>query len=304
MPTVTVLWPTICSVWPRSYSNSLGVYRRRRSPANFGRRGARRGGGLRWLPIVLFGVYFAYYYFSNQEEVPLTGRSQLVDMTREQEAALGLQSYSQILNQSQLVRSGRELEIVQDIGRRLAAVSEDPGFDWEFNLIQSNQANAFALPGGKTAVYTGLLPVAENEHGLAVVMGHEIAHAIARHGAERMAHQKLMQIGSVAAAVATGSMDPGTRRMVMGAMGVGAQFGVLLPFSRNHESEADYMGLIYVARACYDPREAPKLWERMGKASKGAPQEFMSTHPSHETRIRQFEEWMPEALKIREQNCR
>ncbi|MEM7282826.1 MAG: M48 family metallopeptidase [Pseudomonadota bacterium] len=280
------------------------MYRRRRAPAGLSRRGSRRGGGLRLLPIVLFGIYFVYYYFSNQEEVPLTGRNQLVDMTREQEAALGLQSYAQILNQSQLVTSGRELEIVQDIGRRLAAVSEDPGFDWEFSLIQSNQANAFALPGGKTAVYTGLLPIAENQHGLAVVMGHEIAHAIARHGAERMAHQKLMQIGSIAAAVATGNMDPGTRRMVMGAMGVGAQFGVLLPFSRNHESEADYMGLIYVARACFDPREAPKLWARMGQNSKGSPQEFMSTHPSHETRIRQFEEWMPQALAIREQNCR
>ena len=197
--------------------------RRRAASAGLGRRGySRRDGSLRLLPIILFGLYFAYYYFSNQEEVPLTGRHQLVDMSREQEAALGLQSYAQILNQSQVVPSGREVDIVREIGRRLAVVSEDPGFDWEFNLIQSDQANAFALPGGKTAVYTGLLPVANNEHGLAVVMGHEIAHAIARHGSERMAHQKLLQIGSLAAAVATGDMDPGTRRMVMGFMaGVG-----------------------------------------------------------------------------------
>lgn len=278
---------------------------RRGLSSAFGRRGSRRGGGLRLLPILLFGAYFAYYYFSNQQEVPLTGRNQMVDMTREQEAALGLQSYNQILSQSRVVSGGREVEAVREIGRRLAiaAAPEDPGFEWEFNLIDSNQANAFALPGGKTAVYTGLLGIAENVDGLAVVMGHEIAHAIARHGAERMAHQKLMQIGSFAAAIATGEMDPGTRQMVMGAMGVGAQYGVLLPFSRNHESEADYMGLIYVARACFDPREAPKLWERMGRASKGAPQEFMSTHPSHETRIRQFEQWMPEALEIYRQNC-
>jgi predicted Zn-dependent protease len=135
-------------------------------------------------------------------------------------------------------------------------------------------------------------------------MGHEIAHAIARHGAERIAHQKLVQIGSLAANMALGDMDYDTRNMVMGALGVGAQFGVLLPFSREHESEADYMGLIYLARACFDPAEAPRLWERMGEASTGrTPAEFMSTHPSHETRIRQFNEWMPEALEIRRQKC-
>ena len=136
-------------------------------------------------------------------------------------------------------------------------------------------------------------------------MGHEIAHAIARHGAERMAHQKLVQIGTMAAQVALGDMDYDTQRMVMGALGVGTQYGVLLPFSRDHESEADYMGLLFVARACFDPTEAPRLWERMGEMSQGKqPAEFLSTHPSHETRIKQFQEWMPEALAIRDQHCR
>jgi predicted Zn-dependent protease len=148
-----------------------------------------------------------------------------------------------------------------------------------------------------------LFPVAENANGLAVVTGHEIAHAIARHGAERIAYQKLVQIGSMAASVALGDMGYQTQRAVMGALGVGAQYGILLPFSRDHESEADYMGLLFVARACFAPTETAKLWERMGQMSQGnQPSEFMSTHPSHETRIKQFEEWMPEALAIHEQH--
>ena len=276
----------------------------RRRSYRHGRKGQRRGGALRLLPILLFGVYLAYYYFSNQEEVPLTGRSQLVDMTREQEAALGLQTYQQVLAEERVLQSGQAVDLVRTIGYRLAKVIEnDPGFEWEFNVIESDQANAFALPGGKVAVYTGILPVVENINGLSAVMGHEIAHAVARHGAERMAHQKLVQYGSMAASMALGSMDIGTQRMIMGALGMGAQYGVLLPFSRKHESEADFMGLIYLARACYDPREAPKIWERMAEKSKGQPQEFMSTHPSHKTRIQLLNEWMPEALAIREKQC-
>lgn len=268
-----------------------------------GARTRRRGGGIRWLPIVAFLVYGIYYYFSNQQEVPMTGRKQLVDMSREQEMALGYQSYQQILMQEDVVPSGQIVDTVRGIGQRLAAVAEDPGFEWEFNVIQSDQANAFCLPGGKVAVYTGIIPVAENQDGLAVVMGHEIAHAIARHGAERMAHQRLVQLGSLAAGLAFSDMDASTQNMVMGALGVGAQYGVLLPFSREHESEADQMGLVYTARACFDPTEAPKLWERMSQGGGGAPAEFMSTHPSHETRIRQFGEWMPQAVEIYQENC-
>lgn len=269
-----------------------------------GNGGGRRGSGVKLLPLVLFAIYGIYYFVSNRETVPLTGRKQLVDMSREQESALGLQSYRQILRQERVITTGQNAQTIKEIGRKLSAVSEDPGFQWDYNLIDSPQANAFCLPGGKVAVYTGILPVAKNADGLAVIMGHEIAHAIARHGAERMAHQKLVQIGSLAAGVAVSDMDPAQQRAVMGALGVGAQFGVLLPFSREHESEADYMGLIYVARACFDPTEAPKLWERMGQASGGrGPAQFMSTHPSHETRIRQFQEWMPEALKIRKEKC-
>ena len=273
-----------------------------------GRSRQRKGGfSLRLIPIVLFGLYFAWYYFGHQEKVPLTDRKQLVDISREQEMALGLQSYQQILQDSKVVTSGKNVQIVKEIGKKIAqaASNEDPGFDWDYNLIESDQANAFCLPGGKVAVYTGIIPIAENIDGLAIVMGHEVAHAIARHGAERMAYQKLTQFGSMAAGVALGGgMDVSTQRAIMGAMGAGSQYGILLPFSRKHESEADYIGLLYAARACYDPREAPKLWERMGEASGGrAPAEFASTHPNPQTRIQNFEQWMPEALEIYKQNC-
>ncbi len=254
---------------------------------------------------IAFAIYGLYYYFSNQSEVPLTGRQQLVDISRAQEASLGLQSYQQILAQAHLVRSGPEYELVQEIGARIAAAASDvdPGFDWQVNLIQSEQVNAFALPGGKVAVYTGILPVAQNEHGLAVIMGHEMAHAIARHGAERMAYQKLSQLGTLAAGMSVSGMDPAQQQMLMAALGAGAQFGVLLPFSREHESEADFMGLIFLARGCYDPTAAPDLWHRMSAGGGQRPPEFMSTHPSGATRIRQFEQWMPEAMQIYQQHC-
>jgi metalloendopeptidase OMA1, mitochondrial len=271
----------------------------------------RSGFGLfRLLPLVLFALYGAYYYFSHRETVPVTGRKQLVDISREQEAQLGYQSYQEILATEQVVTSGDGVTMVRRVASRLIAAMQkkypgaDPGFEWEANLIQSDQANAFALPGGKVAVYTGIFPVAANENGLAAVMGHEIAHAIARHGAERMAYQKLVQIGSMAAGVTVGDMSPQARQAVMGALGAGAKFGLLLPFSRDHESEADHMGILFAAAACYDPREATKLWERMGQISGGQRQpEFSSTHPSHETRIRDLEAWMPEALAVYQEQC-
>ncbi|MFK8069097.1 MAG: M48 family metallopeptidase [Gammaproteobacteria bacterium] len=268
--------------------------------------GQKRGGiALRLWPILIFALYLAYYWFSNQEKVPMTDRSQLINLTYEEEAALGYQSYQQVLSQENVIPSGELVDQMREIGDRLAtaAADVDPGFEWEFNLIDSPQANAFALPGGKVAVYTGILEVTANVNGLSAVMGHEIAHAIARHGAERMAYQKLIQWGAMAVSIAVGDMGYNTQRMVQGALGMGSKYGVLLPFSRSHESEADYMGLIFTARACYDPREAPKLWERMGEKSKGQPQEFTSTHPSHETRIKKLNEWMPEALEIYEKNC-
>lgn len=285
------------------------VYRQ----SNLGRRRvsrrhtSRRGGGFRWQIMLLFAIGAAVYYFMNQKEVPFTGRSQLRTMTVDQELQLGLQSYQQILqdNRQNLVTTGPVVDAVREIGARIAraAAPEDPGFEWAFNVIDSPQVNAFALPGGYTAVYTGLIPVAQNEDGLAVVMGHEVAHALAHHGAERMAQQNMQRIVGAGVAAGSGGMDYGAQRAVMGVFGGISQYGFALPFSRKHESEADYIGLILMARACYDPREAPRLWERMAAAGGASPPEFQSTHPSPETRISDFQRWMPEAVAVYNQNC-
>jgi predicted Zn-dependent protease len=271
-----------------------------------GGRGIRRRGGFRWQIMLLFAVGAAIYYFANQETVPLTGRKQLRTMEPAQEMALGLQSYQQILGDSQVLPTNEPVvQAVQQIGERLkrAAAPEDPGFEWAFNVIDSDQANAFALPGGYTAIYTGLIPIAENEDGIAVIMGHEIGHALAHHGAERMAQQNMQRIVGAGVSLGAGGMDMGAQRAVMGVFGGISQYGYALPFSRKHESEADYIGLILVARACYDPREAPLLWERMGANGGATPPEFQSTHPSPETRVSDFQAWMPEAIEIYNQNC-
>ncbi|MFK8015919.1 MAG: M48 family metallopeptidase [Gammaproteobacteria bacterium] len=272
------------------------------------RRGLGMGWRIRLIPIGLFALYLLFYYFSNQETVPVTGRSQLVDISRDEEVALGLASYRDILSKSDLLRSGPEVDVVREIGEKLVVAAReqgiDPGYEWEFNVIRSDQANAFALPGGKVAVYTGLLTVAQNDDGLSAVMGHEIAHAIARHGAERMAYQKLTRIGAMAASFALGDLGYQGQRMVQGALGVGTQYGILLPFSRKHESEADRIGLLLLAQACYDPQEAPRLWARMGANSEGkAPSEFASTHPSPQTRIEQFNDWMSDAQAVYAEYC-
>ena len=281
----------------------------------------RRRGGFRWWVLILFGLYAAYYWFSNQQDAAFTGRTQLIDSSVQEEAALGLQAYQQILSQSNVVTQGQLPEQVREIARRLVAVGPKveadlaaergvkpsipwDAFNWQVSVIQSDQANAFCLPGGKIAVYTGIVPIAQNQDALAAIMGHEIAHALLRHSAERMAQQKLVQIGSMATGMAVSDMDPQQQRAVMAVMGAGAQYGVLLPFSREHESEADEVGLMLAAAACYDPREAIGLWERMGQASGGqAPAEFMSTHPSGSTRIAHLQQLMPKALEIHKAYC-
>lgn len=265
----------------------------------------RRGRGFRVFPLILFGLFFAYYYFGHRQPNSYTGRSQLIDLTKEQEVALGLQSYQQVLSDAQVISSGPDYERVQRVGRRIAKVIDDSDYQWEFSLIESPQVNAFCLPGGKVAVYSGLLRVAQSDDGLATVMGHEIAHALARHGAERMAHEKLAQLGQLAMQVAVGEMDSDQQRMILGAFGAGAQYGVMLPFSRSHESEADKVGLQLMARACYDPAQSIDFWKRMAEATSGAgkPPEFASTHPSDATRIEQLSSWLPEAAAIRHNFC-
>ncbi|MCB0354317.1 MAG: M48 family metallopeptidase [Bdellovibrionales bacterium] len=274
-------------------------------PSRYPREGQPHQRRIRILPLLIFGLILGFYFLVNRSTVPVTGRTQLIDMSPETEIALGLQSYRQVLAQSDVVAEGKEVQLVNDVTARLVPAVREAQYAWEVHLIRSDEANAFALPGGKIAVFSGLLPIVQNEDGLACVLGHEISHVVARHGAERMAHQRLAQFAGMAVSMSVSDMDPQTRQIVYGAFGLGSQFGVLLPFSRKHESEADYLGLIYMARACFDPHEAPLVWERMAQHSHGrAPLEYLSTHPSPETRIEQFREWMPEAEKVYRENCR
>lgn len=231
--------------------------------------------------------------------VPITGRRTFNIIPDSQAMALGADTYQQILSKSDLVRSGPDHERVVRVGRRIAEVSHQPNLPWEFNLIdEPKTVNAFCLPGGKVAVYTGILPVTQSDAGLAVVMAHEIAHAIAEHGSERMTDQLAFQVGQIGLETLLQQKSEATRGLVMAAYGAGGTIGILLPFSRKQESEADHIGLVYMARAGYDPHEAPEFWRRMDAASSGGrPPEFLSTHPAPETRVRQIEKLIPEAMK-------
>ena len=277
-----------------------------------------RRGGLRLWVLVLFAGYAAYYWFSNRSVDPLTGETVVIDksISPEQETALGLQAYQQVLQQERPLPAdaevsrqvtaiaGRLIERIPPVSDALAAEHGlqashvEKTFDWKVTVLQSDQVNAFCLPGGKMAVYTGLLPVARNADAVAVVMGHEIAHALLRHGAQRMTRGKLEQLGQMAGAAS--GMDQGTLQTVMSAYG----YGSALPYARSQETQADELGLMLAAAACFDPREAVPLWERMDRNSGGnAPPEFASTHPSAGTRIQQLEALMPKALAYRAKFC-
>jgi predicted Zn-dependent protease len=237
------------------------------------------------------------------QTVPLTGRSQLILMSEQEELSLGVQAYQQVLKEAKLSQDPKVNEMVKRVGIKLAQVSERADYEWEFNAVEDDKmVNAFALPGGKVAVYTGLLPITRDETGLAVVLAHEIGHAIARHGAERISTQKLAQLGEIGLIVALGGKDPQTVKAIDTAYGIGAGVGVLLPFSRQHESEADHIGLILMAKAGYPPQTAVEFWQRMLEAKKDnkAPPEFLSTHPSDERRIKQIQDWLPEVSQYRQ----
>ena len=252
-----------------------------------------------WFPIVIAAAVGLFQYFGAEKfKNPETGRTTRVALSSDQEEKLGLQSYREVLAQSEVVQIGPERDAVVRVAERLAGATGDAAkdFKWHVTLIRSPQANAFCLPGGKIAVFTGILPYTKTEDGLAAVMGHEMAHAVARHGSQRLLRTSLAQTLMAGAQFSMSDMDYSQRQAVMAALGAGAQFGVLLPFSREHELEADQMGLLYMARAGYNPREAIAFWKRMSESGGQQPPEFASTHPSHGTRIQQLEEFMPKAM--------
>jgi predicted Zn-dependent protease len=242
-------------------------------------------------------------------KAPITGRRQLAIIPESQLLATSFSQYEAFLKEHKPVTSGPEVEMVRRVGGRIQKAVEDylkrkgekdrlDGYKWEFNLVDSKEVNAWCMPGGKVVVYTGLLPISKDDTGLAVVLGHEIAHAVAEHGRERMSQGLLAQMGGVALDVAMSSKPSQTRALWGQAYGLGAQFGALLPFSRLQESEADHLGLMFMALAAYNPSEAVPFWERMAAAkSGGAPPEFLSTHPSDQTRIAKIKELLPEAMK-------
>lgn len=221
--------------------------------------------------------------------------------------SMSLTNYDEFLKENKLSTNKQQTEMVKRVGAKMAAAVEkylrDNGFGsyvenfkWEFNLVDSDVPNAWCMPGGKVVVYTGILPYTQDESGLAVVMGHEIAHAVARHGNERMSHAMLVQMGGVALSTAVQEKPEETKALYNMAYGATTQVGVMLPFSRKHEYEADQMGLIFMAIAGYDPRSAVAFWQRMSANSGGTP-EWLSTHPVDQNRIAALEKQMPEALK-------
>ncbi|CAF0950762.1 unnamed protein product [Adineta steineri] len=251
------------------------------------------------LGFVLFKLYTA-----SKVTNPETGRVARVGIDPEQEQRLGLEAYAQVKRDeaAKIVQSGPDVELVKRVTNRLARAAAEKAtvqYNWEVSVIQSNEKNAFCLPGGKIVVYTGIIPIAKNEAGLATVLGHEMAHATSRHGAERLFRSELTKtiLGGFQGGLA--QMDPAQRQTIMGALGAGAKYGATLPFSRTQESEADHIGLIYMARAGYDPKEAVAFWQRMDEqvGKGGSPPQFMSDHPSHNTRIGHLQTWMPEAEK-------
>lgn len=240
----------------------------------------------------------------------VTGRKQLSLVSETELQTMASQEYQSFLNDNNVVNAStnRDAEMVRRVGSRIAAAIKTyydgkgmfsvlEGYNWEFNLVDNKDANAWAMPGGKVVVYTGLLPLTQNEAGLAVVLGHEIAHAVAQHGSERMSQGLLQQLGGVALQIALANKKAETQNLFLTAYGVGTTVGVLLPFSRKEESEADKFGLYFSAMAGYNPQEAIPFWQRMAAAGGAKPPEFLSSHPSDATRIENIRYYMPQAMK-------
>jgi predicted Zn-dependent protease len=248
------------------------------------------------------------WVFISCAEVPITGRRSLQLVPESELMTMSLKEYRQVIDKNKLSTDQGKVRMVRTVGNRIAKAAEaflaDMGredqirnYQWEFNLIQDDKVvNAWVMPGGKAAVYTGILPYTKDETGLAVVLGHEVGHAIAEHGNERMSQALLANMGAVALSAALAQKPNQTRQLFMTVYGVGASVGVLLPYSRLQESEADRIGLMLMARAGYDPRAAVPFWERMNRGEKTRTPEFLSTHPAPATRIADIERYIPEAM--------
>lgn len=234
---------------------------------------------------------------------PFTGKSTLALVPNSQIFPMAFQQYNEFLTENKVVKNTSDAQLVKDVGHKIAAAAEKylkshgygeylTEYQWDYNLVESSDINAWCMPGGKIVIYTGILPITKNEAGLAAVMGHEVAHALANHGQQRMSASQIQQLGAVAGNIAL-AKNPQNQELFNMAYGVGSSVGVMLPFSRSHETEADKIGLLLMSIAGYEPEVAAELWERMQDASQGAPPEFLSTHPSSSTRINNIRSWAP-----------
>jgi predicted Zn-dependent protease len=255
------------------------------------------------LPKILVPVFTGMLamILSGCDTVPVTGRTQINLMSTGEEAQLGLTSFNQLKKDTPISHDPAANALVQKVGHRIAGVADKdmPGAQWEFVVFESKEANAFCLPGGKVGVYTGILPITKDEAGLATVIGHEVGHAVARHGGERMTQAMGLQLGGEILGTSLSQSDPRLQAAAMAAYGVTSQVGVELPHSRAQESEADHIGLIYMARAGYDPRQAVVFWQRFADYNKqqgGNTPAFLRTHPTDDKRIQQLQVWLPDAL--------
>jgi predicted Zn-dependent protease len=258
---------------------------------------------------IILILFLAFSVFTNScSTVPVTGRNQLSIIPASQLMSMSFQQYDDFLKENKVSNDAKQTATIKNVGLKIQKAvelymannnlsSHLDGYAWEYNLVDNDQVNAWCMPGGKVVFYTGILPICKDEAGIATVMGHEIAHAIAEHGGERMSQGLIVQLGGMGLQAALQNEPALTQQLAMTAFGIGSQLGVMLPFSRLHESEADHMGLIFMAMAGYNPNNAVEFWQRMAAQGGGAPPEFLSTHPSNQTRINDLKKLVPEAMQ-------